>query len=582
MIAPLVCLALAWIEPTAAELMIRRYPLDHLRADSVSCAVAPLPLRSADFGHGEWSSDEDESYDVDPDTIVELVRRLVEPDEWEYAGRSIEITDDVPTMEIVAPKRVHEQVGRLIEFVAAATMTPVTLRADVLRVTGDADLAPIAADPSGANPLRAIEAMVGSGDLQPQASFRVSLLSGISAMRTRLTSTSYLRDYDAEIAEASAVLQPVIDHYAIGVAAALRADRERDGGVLVQFAVTDAWQEAMLTESCSLRFRMATESNVEMVSSGGPIQFPSLGFASMAGSCRLVEGETRVAVATAATPGSEGRGVVLALTLLKCPQPPDTLTLGERTLYLTNVAGDVTTGFRTEELGELKLAWPAADVTGDEPFLAALPVGTTRDGEDMDQFVRAFERAYEAHENDEDADDEDSEFDYGTRGTMLYALGTNKCVKRAIAGVRSVPLEHADRTVGIRTAAGLLASVPVAVGEGIAICGTQESYIHHYDVDVANRVSMSHPQVSAGTSGYVFHVRATATSQGAWASLATHLRDGGRGAFDSDSDEVGVHHFPRFLVAEASARVASEGQAALGEFALPGGKTATVSLSARK
>src|SRR5690606_4356540 len=97
------------------------------------------------------------------------------------------------------------------------------------------------------------------------------------------------------------------------------------------------------------------------------------------------------------------------------------------------------------------------------------------------------------------------------------------------------------------------ASVPAAVGEAVVVCGTQETYVSDYDVDVASRVSIANPQVDAGTSAYVFHVRAGRGTDRVRATLSTHFRDGGRRPYDADSEEISTLHQPRFLVAKASA-----------------------------
>ncbi|MFG0316765.1 MAG: hypothetical protein ACF8XB_05790, partial [Planctomycetota bacterium JB042] len=462
MLTPLVCLALAWNEPSAAELVTRHYPLHALRSEHRTVAVRTLPLREAD--HEEFDVEGGEEYALDPNAAVELVRNLVAPDEWEYEGRGIDVLEDA-VLEVTAPGDVHQQVDRLVRFLLDAAASPVTVRADVYRVTGEGGLPP---PPTGAIDglaRRGLEERLEAGALRPDASFRVPLLPGAPTIRTALETVPYLRDYDAELAEAAAVLDPVIDTLSLGVAAGLRADRTRDGDVVVSFVVRNTWLEEFALEPCDVRFRMVPESQISNVPGGGMLQVPRVGFASLAGSMRLAEGETGLAAIVSPDGGAEGRGAVLAITVEELPARSQTITFDGRTLFLADLGGETTLGLRTAERGSLTLRWPPRGLYGD-PFLPALTL-RERSSDGMDELHRAVDRARWQIEREGDHDG--GAFEFGGSG-VVYCFGPTESVRRTVALLSSMPREVRRRSVSIHSGDGVLAILPAAAGETFAVC----------------------------------------------------------------------------------------------------------------
>ncbi len=589
MLAPILCLCFTLadaVEPKSADLVTRSYPLAAVAVNEQPSppALRVTPIRST---WGEDGADVGEDADgLSADSIVDLLANTIAPDQWEYAGRSLEIhgPDRGQVLQVTAPLEVHGEVRRYLDYLRAVTSQRIRLRADVYRVVGPGE-GQIPTGILGRGDGDRVGALQREGTLRLAESFQLSLESGVPAMRHSIETVPFLRDLHVEIAQAAACHDPSNDVYEIGTALRVRADRDSRGRALVTFAVRHSWQdgppEEILIEA---RHRVVSERGAESLPGGGTVQSPRVSFATIAGSARLEAGSTAILSASAPSGLVDAPGVLLALTLEEIPPAVAPFQSGERQLVLYDVRGDFSAGVSVERFGQRALE---IDIYGDDddrvpPYLAISAFGSAeRD---------AMQQAVASTMNQDLGED----VHIDVIANQLVVAGPAAVVEHVVRMFRDQDSEHpvfGAVTITQGTAPTknerLLLGLSAAVGDAFAVCGTQETYVLDYDIDVANNMSTFKPQVRDAIDGIAAHVRVSPFFTGQVsidARVIAHLRRDGKSPYNARTNDFGVLHQPTFLssVMEGRVTLAPGGATAIGSIQLPGGGTDPVVLGAVK
>lgn len=541
MVPLLVAFSLAFAEPAPAESITRFHELCAVlpsgNSTSVHLATMPLPPQNflGDVGETE------ELIPFEPETIADLLRRAVAPQEWEYEGRALDVRSgpNGPLLAVTAPPSVQAEVERLLDYIARSLAPSIRVRVDLYRIQGTPQ-EQLPAGPGGAGTAERLRALVASGGLARLHSEQLALASGHPILRMATRSTMFVRDYDVEIAEAAVIAQPMVDEYRTGLAAIYRADRSADGSVLLSFALRQAQDDGPAT-NMDLRSGsyVVPENGRDDMQSAGLVQVPRIAFATLCGSARLAAGTTWCAFATA--PGGAGPGgTLVALALEPSETPPDAFRSGDRSFILRDVAGNAAAGVKVPRLGNraLEIESPGSEIEEHEvPLVLSIhPFGSAESG---------------CMEGLAPQQPEDGGVDAGAISHFVYAIGPHAAAAAAVdALIARLP---APRDFGGVTFSagkgGTIACLPAARGAAFALVGTEETYVYDYDVDVANRAAIANPNVVAAVDGIALRASAAPDSQGRFrvvASVKAHLRVGGRAEFDTGSKQLGRINQPLF------------------------------------
>ncbi len=181
------------------------------RIHDVSFLTTPIPdqpgdsLGAFDPGGVEQAQTEWEPFTVEQ--LADLVRRDVQPEGW-AAGNEVQTL--AGALCVRAPAEVQEAVARLLAGLASSIGPQVQVDVRRVRVSAAlfAKLAP--AGPLDERRVKAIqEALAAKTDAVAAGESRVTAFSGQRVHVKSATTVAYIRDYDAQIAQESAMADPV-------------------------------------------------------------------------------------------------------------------------------------------------------------------------------------------------------------------------------------------------------------------------------------------------------------------------------------------------------------------------------------
>lgn len=150
---------------------------------------------------GTSAPSDEERERFDGGLVVELVRSLCSP-EFEYEGRQLQEIEGA--LYVTAPAAVQERVGKILGFLGGALATRTELVVDELFYTEAQakDPAPI---------LSAEEAQKLIGGAGPHRSWKIGLRPGWAGHAFSLRAINFVSDWNVEIAQGSAIHDPIVD-----------------------------------------------------------------------------------------------------------------------------------------------------------------------------------------------------------------------------------------------------------------------------------------------------------------------------------------------------------------------------------
>lgn len=153
-----------------------------------------LPLRG-------MPGSEDERERFDPGLVVELVRSLCAP-EFEYEGRVLQELEG--SLYVNAPAAVQEKVAKIVAFLGGALSARTELAIDELLLPEA-----LPRDPAPILSLEEAQKLLAGGGVR--RSWKIALRPGWAGAAISQRSISFVSDWDAEIAQGAAILDPLVD-----------------------------------------------------------------------------------------------------------------------------------------------------------------------------------------------------------------------------------------------------------------------------------------------------------------------------------------------------------------------------------
>lgn len=270
--------------------------------------------------------EEDECW-LTGDELVQLIQGNVDPDSWEDGRNSIGYESGV--LVVTTTKENHDRIRQYLGVLRARLYRTVVVEADVLL------LAPGVLDAGAGSlltpdQLKAVEAAAAD----PARGRIVSSLRAVATNRQRvhtsaLSSQSYVRDYDIEIAQHQAIADPIVG---------LR----QDGYLLDVTPVITHDGSTVLVET---RFASAETGAILQFLSGEPalgvIEEPDVAIQQTKTSLMLPQGRTAVLSASTFSRGPRpgwSSVVLLRAGIQADPLPPDPATQEKRVLRAYDIA----------------------------------------------------------------------------------------------------------------------------------------------------------------------------------------------------------------------------------------------------
>lgn len=282
---------LARSEPTRAD---RQAPIDRplvLQRHSLAAFLETVPLPSATFPLLPLRSYQDgldlQRADGEPcrlhdvDTLVDLVRTVVEPQGWESEEWSIECSE-AGELLIAAPSEVQAKIGELLATLERDALPSERLEVRVLPGRAPSDGALLVdratADARFASGGARHSARVGLRDLLP-----VGAETGVRQ--------DYLARWELDIADSATIAYPERSHWLAGLRLAARATRV-EAGALIDLAMNSA---DAATEMESMTFDAQATHRLDAALAKeralGRIDAPRVGFVSFAGTLLIPDGK---------------------------------------------------------------------------------------------------------------------------------------------------------------------------------------------------------------------------------------------------------------------------------------------------
>ena len=212
----------------AAENVLRVYDLSSVAASHEE-EQDPFDVVLLPFLRLHYEMDDDIYSEVEEgggaEGLVDLITNLY-GDEFDYEGRTIHLGAK-GKLAVRGPEALHQRIDELISFFDQSINAQVDLLVDVVRFAPGAG----AAVPAG-SVIDAAEAeswLGGAAQGAERESYRVSLRSDRATVLDMTRNVAALVDYDVEIAQGSAIADPITGSAVLGTRLALRGAAGNDG-----------------------------------------------------------------------------------------------------------------------------------------------------------------------------------------------------------------------------------------------------------------------------------------------------------------------------------------------------------------
>ncbi len=197
--------------------------------------VPPILPGSGQSLYTEVEMDVDESEGHSEEMILDFIRELVQPDQWDLAGRRLDLVDGVGVMR--APQSVIDETKKLLAYMNRRVYGTVEVQLTVYQ----ANSSDVKIDQGAILSNSDADALVSRG--RESAGWKkvlgknLLLRSGQPVMETSQTFHSFLADYDLEIADSSVIADPVVSVVGEGVTVHASGSRARDGSLLLDLSL---------------------------------------------------------------------------------------------------------------------------------------------------------------------------------------------------------------------------------------------------------------------------------------------------------------------------------------------------------
>ncbi|MFN0008101.1 MAG: hypothetical protein ACKVXR_09360 [Planctomycetota bacterium] len=174
------------------------------------------------LGGNDRSGEEEEGAMGGADVVIDLLRAL-NGDEFDYEGRSIHM-ESSGRLIVQAPPSLQARTKALLSFLESVFGASLELRIDAVELAeGQAETIPALLAPADADKL------IARGGGSGVRSWRLRVSAGDTAMMDLSRVTSMVTDYDIEIAQATAIADPIVHDVAVGLRLFARASPSAGG-----------------------------------------------------------------------------------------------------------------------------------------------------------------------------------------------------------------------------------------------------------------------------------------------------------------------------------------------------------------
>lgn len=488
MLTTLICATALHVSPlpdadAAAPLVYRSFSLSDLRVSAPAEyeAVSPYPYVHEDHGsvhHGD-------EHELELHGLLEsLIYEVVAPDEFEYEGRVLHFTED-DRLVVRAPEDVVGRVGALVDYVQSALHRRVEVAITVRELGVDED------GPSG-------EPQPGEVVHREQRSIALERTAIMGAPVRQ----AFVRAWDSEIAQRSAIASPELDELLGGLEMLLRVEEAAGGYRLRHVARMAELHE--LEEREGRRLDRVMLDNQVWTGGGEVLQLPNVGVAFCAGT-QVVRVGDGVNQALWIDTESGWVGWSLEVELLSVEDAPAPLTVNGQAIRFVPASAAFLPSMRVDA--------PRAAWLGD----------TRHDGviqfDELDEpphvhLLEEYSQTDDVISLALDALGDDGSFFIMALGSGALLAGNPQSVARGAELITSSAA--AQRNVIVELGIGedvARAVLGIETGsDGMLSLGAARALYVHSEVDVATGAAATRPVVSELLDGLMLRVRAGETS----------------------------------------------------------------------
>lgn len=171
---------------------------------------------------------------------VDMIRELIQPEQWEMSGRYLSLSPDQKSLYVLAPENVVREARELIEYLRGRVLKTASVEVSIYRVV-EGEVGPVQSprvELSHKEADQLIDRAVSRGTLTEVSTRPLALPAGIPHLEQSQVRQSGLIDFDVEIADTSVVGSPIVGLVFEGTRIVARAVGAATGGVFLDLSVT--------------------------------------------------------------------------------------------------------------------------------------------------------------------------------------------------------------------------------------------------------------------------------------------------------------------------------------------------------
>ena len=299
-------------EPPQAANVLTIYDLENVlpRFDKETKWSDRLVVSSADpWGHLPRFSPSLRTQEGSPEVLVDVLTQLV-GDDLRFEGRRVGLQDQA-RLAVLAPEEVHARVREALTFLQERLNAQVEISVDVLTVEGGSPTESIPGgiyDPVEADHL--INTYLGRG--AEQRRFTARLGAGRTTAIDDVRGTSFVWDYDVEIAQGALIFDPIVLAAETGAHLLLRGVPINGGTYLSVLYRDSSLVEEIRDREASLKGAVSKEDGgYRSVSGPDILHDAAVLFRSAAFDTFLPDGQVLVFASEADLPGAQSSQIVV-------------------------------------------------------------------------------------------------------------------------------------------------------------------------------------------------------------------------------------------------------------------------------
>ena len=446
----------------------------------------------------------EEIWEFDTDLIENTLISLL-AEELEYEGRRFG-TDDHARFTLFAPQEVQDRAQAILNVFADTVRTTAQLRVDVVQVApGQNDVA------VGVIDLQAARAILGMQTSGPTSTYHIPLGAFSTSSVYDATRTTFVGDYDVEVAQNAASFDPVILNMVTGTRMLVSASPAREGCNLALTYWYGNSENGPQDVDFSSRGTVTNDSGLEQFDGPGILQTMSVAQRSIALNTMIPDGKALALRTVSSTDSQAPTQIVLLQLEGKLAPTVRTVRLGhEQELHL--IRNDALAPPHVYSEGQVRSA-------AVHHLLLRAPCR-----EDNDWYTVHTHHPEADHARDWLMESmEDMEFDgseawmIGYRPDGRQSGDASRLAKLVDAALPTSEVVQVSLRLESGSADGEVVSceLPMRLGtESSVVLGTESSTVFEYDIEIAQGATIHDPNVEIDMDGLMLSIRPSRTADG--------------------------------------------------------------------